>query len=776
MKPFKFQDLGNYKLLNIAGLSIGIACVLGIMLWVEDELKFDSFNKNSDRIYRVLAEEDGMEGYTNSAMTMPPLAEALKDKLPEVEKATNFEADWQVVVKAGDNYLNEEGMAVVGKSFFDLFSFPFVKGNPGLLDSEKYAVVLSERTARKYFGEEDALGKQLEINKIPVKVVAIFKDINYNSHIRFDMAIPEELGISMFGRKKGSWNNQCLYTYVQVMPNVSSQLIASKIYNFIEKNINPERKVKLFPQALKDIHFHKGLADEDYTQLGDKRYVYIFSFMGLFILILACVNFINLSTAVSEKDIKANSIRKILGASKRKLLGKSVLKSVQISVVATGIALGFLFLVLPFLNALTRKSLAFDFLNTLHLFVLISVALFSGILSGLYPAFYLTSFSPIGANKIKKTHTGQWQRKGLVVFQFSLSIILIIATLVSFKQFNHFRQINLGFDKEHTVYFPLKTDNSGYQILKERLMKIPGIEMVAGKDYYSPSIINTTAVRLPGKEMDNMFSENRIDENFFSLLKVNFTDGQNFSVDNRSEWEQTVIINEKAKELMAVDNPVGMALKFWNRQFKIIGVIGETHFQSLNKSLQPELYTYVSDPHYIFVKYGNNPTISVNYLIGQIGTTVKEIYPEAPVNIQFLDLTYANLYENDKRVGTIFCIVAVIAILISCLGLFGLSSYSSEKRTKEIGIRKVNGAKVSEVLTMLNKDFVKWVGAAFIIATPIAWYAMQKWLESFAYKTSLSWWIFALAGLLALGIALLTVSWQSWRAATRNPVEALRYE
>ena len=202
MKPFKFQDLGNYKLLNIAGLSIGIACVLGIMLWVEDELKFDSFNKNSDRIYRVLAEEDGMEGYTNSAMTMPPLAEALKEKLPEVEKATNFEADWQVVVKAGDNYLNEEGMAVVGKSFFDLFSFPFVKGNPGLLDSEKYAVVLSEKTARKYFGEEDGLGKQLEINKIPVKVVAIFKNINYNSHIRFDMAIPEELGISMFGRKK----------------------------------------------------------------------------------------------------------------------------------------------------------------------------------------------------------------------------------------------------------------------------------------------------------------------------------------------------------------------------------------------------------------------------------------------------------------------------------------------------------------------------------------------------------------------------------------------
>ena len=772
MKAFEFLNFKNYNLINIFGLFVGIVCVLTIMLWVEDELKFDSFNKNADRIYRVIEGQNDIQGYSYSAMTMAPLAKALKEKIPEIEKVASFEMDWPVVVKAGENYFNENGMAAVGKDFFDIFSFPFVNGNPQLIKTDKHSVVLSEKIAKKYFGEDDPIGKFIEIDKKAVKVIAILKNIDFNSHISFDLAISEDL----FGVGT-RWDSQSLYTYIQVVPEIRAKHLAPKISDFLSFNDNPEiKKIKLILQPIQDIHFQRHLADEDYTNIGDKKYVYIFSFMGLFILILACINFINLSTAVSQKDIKNNGIQKILGASKKVLIRKSLFKSLQASLIATGISLGILFLILPHFNTFTHKALSFDFTSPSHILFLISIVLFSGILSGLYPAFYTASFSPLGMIKVSKGGTNQWQRKGLVVFQFFLSIFLIIVTLVSFKQFNYIRQVNLGFDKEQTIYFRLETDKSGYQTVKERLKKMPGIEMVGGINYFSSTIMNTSDVQWLANEQGKPFSQNQVDEDYFSLLKVNISEGHSFSNDLKSEWGNSVIINQKAKEIIGNESPLGKTLHFWGKQYNIIGVIDNIHIRSVQESIQPEFYIHKENPTYVLVKYNNHYFSSIDQLTSQIRTIVKDIYPNAPVDFQFLDATYAHLYESDKRIGTIFCIVAIIAIFISSLGLFGLSSYSSKKRTKEIGIRKINGATISEVMAMLNKDFVKWVVIAFIIATPIAYYAMHKWLENFAYKTTLSWWIFAMAGLLALGIALLTVSWQSWRAATRNPVEALRYE
>ena len=765
----------NYHLINISGLAVGIACVLIIMLWVEDELKYDSFHKNSDRIYRVLVEESGIKGYTNSAMTMRPLSDALKGKLPEIEKTANFEMNWNIVVKTGDNFISEDGLAVVGDDFFDIFSFPFVKGNPQLIKTDKYSVVLSEKTAKKYFGEENAIGKQLEIDKIPVKVIAVFKDIDYNSHIRFNLAISEELGRDMFGITKGKgWRNQNLYTYILTTKKISATNLSAKLCNYISTNIDPQNKLRLLLQPLTDIHFQKNLADEDYTYLGDKRYVYIFSFMGLFILILACVNFINLSTAISEKDVKNNGVRKILGASKTGLIRISVMRSLFYSTVATIVALSIVYLILPFVNTFAQKTLVFSLDNPYHIIFLLSVTLFSGLLSGVYPAFYLASFSPLRILKGSKEKVNQWQRNGLVIFQFSLSIFLIIATLISFKQLSYIRQLNLGFDKENTVYFHLNTEKDNYQTLKENLLKIPGIEMVGGKDYYSPTVMNTTTVYWPGTESGQQFSDNHIDEDFFPMLKVKFIEGQNFTANLKND--RTVIINKKAKERIGNGNIIGMNLKIYGHTYEVTGVIDDVHFRSVNEKVQPEFYTYTESPDNIFIKYHLSSPATFNNLVKQIKADVERLYPESPFDYKFLDTTYANLYENDRRVGTIFLVVALIAIIISCIGLFGLSSHSSEKRTKEIGIRKVNGAKIAEVMTMLNKDFVKWVAIAFILACPIAWYAMYKWLQNFAYKTDLSWWVFVIAGVIAMVIALLTVSWQSWRAAVRNPVEALRYE
>jgi putative ABC transport system permease protein len=770
MKFFNFKNTWSYKLLNITGLSIGVTCMLAITLWAEDELKYDLFNKNADRIYRVIVEEKGT-GHSYSGMTMSPLSQALKEKIPGIKKAASFEMDWPIIVHAGENYYNEEEMAVVGKDFFDIFSFPFLKGDPHLLQIDKFSVVLSEKLAKKYFGDAEAVGQTIEIKKKVLKVVAVFRDVDYNSHIRFEMAVPEDF----FGTGT-RWDNQSLYTYIMLSPGTDPNVMASNISGFIEKNIDAENKMKLALQPLNDIHFTKGFADDDYTYLGDKKYVYIFSFMGFFILVLACINFINLSTAVSEKEIRNNVLRKILGATKTSLIRNSLLKSMFASGIATAIALLLLHLLLPFINDYTRKALDFSFASSTHIAFLIVIILFAGVLSGLYPAIYLASFSDVAKNKNPKSGIALWQRNGLVIFQFSLSIILIIATLVSIKQLNHMRQVNLGFDKEHTGYFRIRTGDEDYPVLKERLLKIPGIEMVAGKNYFSSTIYNTSSVSWPGGNEKVSFSENRVDEDFFPLLKVNFTDGRGFSKELKGNLNNSVIINQQAKELLGKGNPIGKTLNFWGKNYHIIGVIDKTHFKSVNEVIKPEFYVYTYSPDYIFVRYNTGFSASPNSLIKQIKTTVKEIYPETLFDFNFLDATYARLYDNDKRVGDIFSIVALIAIFISCLGLFGLSKFGTEKRIKEIGIRKINGAKISEVLMMLNKDFVKWVIIAFLIATPIAYYAMNKWLENFAYKTNLSWWIFALAGLLALGIALLTVSWQSWRAATRNPVEALRYE
>ena len=770
MQSFK---INNSKLINLIGLSVGIACVFAIMLWVNDELKFDSFNKNADNIYRVIAEEEGWSGHTNSAITMRPLQATLKEKLPEVEKAANFEMDWIVTTKVNDNVYSEKGLAIVSDEFFDMFSFPFAEGDANTLFREKYSVVISERIAKKYFGNEKAVGKHFTIDKKDVTVAAVFKNIDYNSHIKFDMAISTNLGYNIFGISGKNWGNWCLYTYIQTTPNANTEELSSKLNNFLANYADAEQGGHLLLQPLKEIHFQKGLSDEDYSYLGDKQYVYIFSFLAILILALACINYINLSTAVSGKTIKETGVRKILGAKKSELIIKSLKKSFLLSFAATGIALVILFLIMPGFNDLTQKDFSIDFTNLQHILFILLIPLLTGLAAGLYPAFYIASFSPSNL-KEKAINNNNWQRKGLIVMQFAFSIGLIIATMVSFKQVQYIRQKDLGFDKEHTIHFYLEVNASGYKTTKERLSQIPGVEMVAGKNDFSPTVMSMAQVLWSGINKAEMFVQNQVDENFFPLLNVDFVEGNNFST--ATDKKQGVIINQKAKELIGNDNPIGMKLTIWDKQFQVVGVIDNPHLWTLSEDIHPEFYIYRANTANLFVKFKDSQTASTQQIISQVQSTIKEMYPAQPFDFHFMDDTYAHLYDNDRRVGKIFSIMAIIAIFISCMGLFGLSIFSAEKRTKEIGIRKVNGAKISEVMTMLNRDFVKWVVIAFVIATPIAWYAMHKWLENFAYKTNLSWWIFALAGVLALGIALLTVSWQSWRVATRNPVESLRYE
>ncbi len=771
-------DNKGYSLINIIGLSLGIASVIAILLWVEDEMKFDSFNENANEMYRVISEESHTAGYFNSATTMPPLADALKENIPEIVIAANFEMDWQVVVKVGDKYLNEDRLATVNAGFFKMFSFPFLKGNAKSFESEKYVVILSESTAKSYFGNIEPIGEYIEIDKTIVKVVGVIKDIDYNSHISFDMAIPEEFSMELFGREKGQWDNQCLYTYIQLEKDVNIELLESKIYSFIPDQIDSESKYKLFIQPLADIHFQKNMADEDYTNLGDIRYVSIFSFISLFILLLACINFINLSTAVSDNKMKDIGVRKILGANKLSLVKDSILKTLFTATLASVIALLILYLLLPNINSLTGKNISLDLLRPMHVTVLILINILTGVFAGIYPAFYLSSVAPISIiRKNTSMRTQNLLRNGLVVFQFSLSIVLIIATIISSKQLKHIQNINLGFNQEQIFYLPLNTETkSKYEVLKSELLQLPYIDKISGKGYYSSTILYTTEVYCHVNDIGRMvFSEHAIDEDFFPILNINIVEGRNFSNELDNNESRRIIINRTAQERMEVGTAIGEKLTLYEKEFEIIGVIDDVHFRSVNEKIQPELYYFSKTPEYVFIKYDSGSESIENILAG-VEKTVALVYPTAPFEFEFLDSTYAKLYKNDKRVGAIFRILAIIAIFLSCLGLFGLSSFNFEKRIKEIGIRKVNGAKIFDIIKMLNRAFVKWIAIAFFIASPIAYYAMNKWLQSFAYKTALNWWIFPLAGCVALAIALTTVSWQTFRAARRNPVEALRYE
>ena len=772
-KKSKFS-FNNFNFINILGLTIGTFCFIAIVLWIKDEMGFDSFHKNADNIYRVIVEENEFEGYKNSAMTSRLLAETLNEKLPLIKYAANFEMDWEVVTNIENNYFRETGLAVVGKYFFDIFSFPFVSGNPDVLSEDKNAVVISENIANKYFGKADAVGKNFSIEGENVKVAGVFKNINYNSHIRFDIAIPEKLGNEIFHSNK-SWNSQNLFTYVSIPDNLKFKDLSDAFYNFIPDYTNSKYKTHLLLQPLKDIHFQKALADEDYTYLGNKSYVYIFSFIGVFIIILACINYINLSTAVSDNTIKQNSMRKILGASRLNLIKNILLKSFSTSLLATLSAVILLVLTLPFINDLTQKDLHLNLLKPFNLLVILSIPILTGILSGIYPSMYIASFSPLNMVKKSKPKTMQWQRNALVIMQFSISIILITASLLSHKQLQYMRNMDTGFNKEQTMQFTLDINKSDYETLKENLLKIPGVEMIAGKGYFSSTVLNTTDVRWEGNDRGIVFSLNAVDENFFDLLNIEFVNGHNFSKDFKSELDNGIIINKKAKDLIGVENPIGMRLRTMGENYSIIGVIDNVHFRSINETIQPEFYRYTDHPYNFFVHLNN--TSESNYkLIDEISTTIKELFPGKPIEFEFLDATYNRLYDNDKRVSSIFSIVAIIAILLSCMGLFGLSSYTIEKRVKEIGVRKVNGAKIINILLLLNTDFIKWVFVAITIAIPLSYNLLQKWLENFAYKTQLSWWMFIISGIMALCVAIFTVSGQSWISAGKNPVEALRYE
>jgi putative ABC transport system permease protein len=769
----------RFSLINITGLVIGIVAFIAIMLWVKYEKGYDNFHANKDFIYRVTA-ASGVE--TPNAM-----AQAILEEVPEVESSVRYQIAPSLSFKVGDKLFFENRIALTDPDFFRLFNFPFIVGDPENSMSQAFNIILTQDMAYKYFGKEDPIGKTILIeNQLPGKVTGIIKDIPRNSHMQFDCVIPyivmKELGYNL-----SDWYNWNPQLYIKVRNNKNIDVVCIEIQALADKYRNNNTE-KFALQALKDIHFNTGF-NFDTAVTINPSYVFILSIGAFLILVISFINYINLSLALNVKRLKEVGVKRMLGAGKTIIIKQVLIETTILVSVAFLIALFLIGLIKPIFPVLLDTYIGFQPFTFELIISYIVLAIIIALITGSIPALAISSIRPdhIFNKKINSDRRKILSGKLPVVIQFSLSILLIIGAIGIRSQMYYITNTDLGFDSHNIVCLPLKSNSeSKYNSLKTELLKNTEIESVSVKDHDVLGFGNTNgSLDWDGKKPDEkIWVENSyVASNYLSTMGIQLSSGRDFMEESQADSINKIIVNEQLIKRIKLDDPIGRRIKFQGEVNEIIGVIKDAHFQPLNKVIEPQVYQIINFENNIeesaqaIVKYNNHKNAnSLSATIDHIRIAWEKIYPEVPFQLSFLDLQVENQYKSEKKLTLIMYIFSGISIFLSCLGLLAFSVFMAEKRTKEIGIRKVNGAKITDVLAMINKDFIKGVLFAFIIACPIAWYALHKWLQNFAYKTELSWWLFAAAGGIALVIALLTVSWQSWRVATRNPVEALRYE
>jgi len=781
----------TYSTINIVGLAMGLACAILILLWVQDELSYDRFNKNASSIYRVLVQYSDQTGNLNTAPYVPsPLVKAAKAEIPEVIEAGRLErwGDKKELIKYKDKVFYEDGIASYDPEILRILSVPLVKGELKDLLNDRNDVVITEATARKYFGNEDPIGKVLNWNNWQLFTVkGVLKNIPRNSHIRFNV-------LTRYNNEERSWPQGFTWSsfnrpiYVQLKENANVEEVNRKLTALVKRNNERSNLpvIKLFLQPLKDIHLTAGLMGE-YADVRDKKYVYIYSIIAVFILCIACINFVNLSTARSAKRAKEVGLRKTIGANRSQIFKQHIAESFLLVCMSLAIALILVEILLPMFNRLSGKELTSAILDLKSLFGVLAIILITTVLAGSYPALYLSRLSPISVLKggTQAGAAGTVLRKGLVVTQFSLSIILILSTIIVARQLHFLKNKDLGFRKENLVYLPIK-ENVGrsYNLFKTRLLQNPNILSVADKDIFPTGSIEGARVAKQGEDSNHGVDVIvvGVGYDYFKTLNLSILEGRDFSPEHPTDSTEALMVNEEAARQLGLNSPVGQKIhSLGGRDRTIIGVVKDANFKSLHYKIEPQIFRMLTDLTPSEVNLYGVILVKINGqnqqdALAAIEKVWGEINPGFPLEINFLDQRYSQLYSSDQQIGTIVNYFTFLAIVISCLGLFGLVSFTAEQRTKEIGVRKVLGASDAGVVAMLTKDIAVWVLLANIIAWPIGWFAMNKWLEDFAYRIEISWWMFVLASVLALTIALLTVSWQALKAATANPVEALRYE
>jgi putative ABC transport system permease protein len=794
-----------FSFINIFGLAVGLATCTLIMLYIFSEMGYDGHNKDAERIFRIASKAAQLGNVKDKpwAATSAPVAWGLKEDMPEVEQSARllkFPTLDKMLLKYeqgnDSKQFYETNGYYVDSTFFQIFTYNFKYGNALTSLNEPNSVVISESVAQKMFGNENPVGKPINIGMpygtFNYTVKGVFKDASLKSHI------PAHFFLSMRNGDIGTWveeqtnwaTNNIFFTYVKLKEGSDPTTFEKKLQAFIDKRGGEDMKAlgvskQLFMQPLQDIYLHSDL-DNEIAPNGNITYLYILGSIALFVLLIACINFMNLSTARSGKRAKEVGIRKVMGAEKRSLVYQFLGESVMMSFLALLLALLIAYAFLPFFNNLTQKNLTLFDKPELWLWIA-GLTLCSGILSGFYPAFYLSSFRPIAVlkGKLLNNFSAVAIRKGLVVFQFTISICLILGAVVIIKQLNFLDNQQLGFNKNQQIILPLQDKSAikNYAAFKNELLKNSGVKNVTSGSAY-PGIPNVEDMLFyaEGKTIHEVIDVHlaTVENDYFKTLGFTMLSGRGFSKEFTAD-SNSIVLNEAALKELGYDVTTAVGKKLYydfqgnHNTMIIVGVVKNFNFESLYNSIKPFGFTTSFGNKYSYV-IANVATRNYAGLLKDIQYSWNKINPGIPFVYSFLDNDFQKNYEKDQRVSGIVSYFTFIAILIACLGLFGLSAFSAEQRTREIGIRKVLGASVTNVASLLSKDFIKLVLIALLIASPLAWIGMNKWLQGFAYRIHISWWMFAVAGLLAIFIALLTVSFQAIKAAIANPVKSLRSE
>ena len=782
-----------YAFINIAGLSIGLACAMLIILYVKDEVSYDRFHANVGNIYRITTQgidKNGGKGRKdpNTGYLQGP---RFAQNIPEIKSFVRVQSGNENI-KLGTE-VKDQDLLLVDSTFFDVFSFPLISGNRHTCLKDPLSVVLSEDAAKKQFGTTDVIGKIVMLKDdsvfVPHKVTAVAKKSPQNSSIKFVMLLPIRES-KEDALNSENWFNFFLNTFVVLPPQTNVQVVESKMnkfYNQDSKDAITSLKAKFgnevdnwksnyLLQPFLDMHMSTELpAQNGLSDASNPMYSYILSGIALFVLLIACINFINLTVARSVKRAKEIGIRKVVGGDRKQLIIQFLGESFLLCIIAFVLAIALVQLILPVFNDLSNKALALSYLFDTKLVTgYIVLFILTGLLAGFYPALVLSGYNPVQTLYSRFNLTGKnYLQKSLVVLQFALASFLIIATFTIYKQFDFLTNEKLGYDDNDlvAVHKDFKTHDEAW-LFKNELLKDPNIISVAPRNGGSwgtvAKINNDSTIQ---------FDYETVDETYLSTLKIPLVQGRNFSPDFPSDSANSVLVNESFVKQAGWKNPMGQTVNFWynNKKYTVIGVVKDYHYQPLNQKIGPQLFTMKPDNNYGMVYIKIKPNTAAASL-QTIQKKFKQLFPLSPYSYTFMNEANLRDYEAEAKWKQIMLFGAILTIFISCIGLFGLSVLSAEKRTKEIGIRKVLGASVKRVVTILSKDFLKLVFISLIIAIPAAWLAANKWLENYPYRIALDWWLFASAGILVVLIALVTVSFQAIKAAVANPVKSLRAE
>ncbi|RKR84929.1 FtsX-like permease family protein [Mucilaginibacter gracilis] len=781
-----FRNLSKNKahtFINIAGLAIGLTCSLFMLLWVQSELSVDAYHVNNSRLYRVYEREYLDHKITADYETPGVMADELKRIMPEVQYAAAMQESNNIhTFKAANKTIKLEG-TYAGADLFKMFTYPLLAGTPQSALSTPVSIAISQKMANVLFGGvEQAMGQALRFdNSESFVVTAVFANVPQNSSRRFEYVINWQAYLATHPGQK-QWDNSGPATYVMLKPNASAQQVGKKLrrlashYRVENAAFHSEHGL----QPYGDVYLHSNFVNGN-IEGGRIAYVHLFSIAAIFLLLIACVNFMNLATAQSVKRSREIGVRKVLGAVRGTLIKQFIGESLLFTVLAVAVALFLITLFLPAFNQITQKQITIPFNSAGFWLKILLLILLTGFISGSYPALFLSSFNPVKVLKgTSKINTGAvWFRKGLVVFQFVLSGILIIATIVVSRQVRYIQTLNLGYDRDNLIYIPVEGAlNAKYDLFKTAALNMPGVASVSNIST-TPTFIDdaTTSIDWDGKQPGTKvsFAIAAIGYDFASAMKLQMLQGRDYSKAYPAD-ANNYIINEAAGQKLGYTNAVGKTINMWGVKGNIIGVVKNFHFASLHNEIKPlvlRLSPGILDGGYLLVRIKPGHTGNV---LASLQTLCKQINPEFPFTYYFSDEQYQQLYKSEQVVVKLSNVFSALAIFVSCLGLLGLAMFTAQQRVKEIGIRKVLGASVASLFGLLSAEFLLLVVLALLIASPIAWYAMHRWLQAYAYHTPLQWWVFALSGGSIMLIALATVSFQTVKTSLINPVKTLRNE